>query len=67
MEEEEIAIKFYERMMMIVVLHKQENASKGWENTGIPFPLTYPNNPFFFRYAYYIIGYASDTWALPPS
>jgi len=27
-EEEEIAIKFYKRMMTIVVLYKQENASK---------------------------------------
>jgi hypothetical protein len=35
-EEEEIAVKFYKRMMMItVVLYKQENASKGRENTGI--------------------------------
>ena len=48
MEEEEIAIKFYKRMMMmIVVLYKQESATKDWENTGIPFPLSYPNNPFF--------------------
>jgi len=46
-EEEEKAIKFCKKMMSIVALYKQENASKGWENTGIPFPLTYPNNQLF--------------------
>ena len=66
MEEEEIVIKFY-KGMMIVVLYKQENASKVWENNGIPFPLTYLNNPFFRHCAYYITSYVSDTGVLPPS
>jgi hypothetical protein len=42
--------------MISVLLYKQENASKDWENTGISFPLTYRNNPFFYVYVYYDTG-----------
>lgn len=58
MEEEEIAITFYMRMMMIL---KAERT--------LEFLSLCPTLPIHFvcRYAYYIIAYASDTGALPPS